>query len=74
MTNRTMLRLAAAMLLSTLAVTGCARERKGPLERAGERIDDAVDEAREGDNPFKRKGPLERTGESIDRALDNDRR
>lgn len=55
-------------LLIASAASGCA-ERKGPMERAGERIDEIGDNIRDGDAPLKHKGPLERAGESIDDTL-----
>ena len=57
--------LVLSVVLS-LAVFGC--ERQGPMERAGERADEAVDSARDA---FTRDGPAERAGERVDDAVDN---
>lgn len=40
---------------------------KGPLEKAGEKIDNAVDNVSDAVDP---KGPLEKAGRAIDRATD----
>lgn len=55
-----------AMLLIA-GVAAC--ERKGPAERAGERLDDAVDNVRQGESPLKERGPVEKAGKSVDDAL-----
>lgn len=55
--------------VSLLAITGCQSKPQGPLERAGERVDEIADNVRDGEAPLKRKGPLERAGESIDETL-----
>jgi predicted small lipoprotein YifL len=63
--KRKMLSTAAlAFLLASAA--GACRE-KGPVERAGEKVDDAVDRAKDALDP---KGPAEKAGEKIDKALD----
>lgn len=60
------------ILVSTV-VFGCTERRKGPMERAGERIDEIGDNIRDGDAPLKKKGPLEKAGESIDDTLNGRR-
>jgi hypothetical protein len=45
--------------------TGCT-EKKGPAEKAGEKIDETVDKLKDAVDP---KGPAEKTGEKIDKAL-----
>jgi hypothetical protein len=64
---RRRLSLGAALALgATLSLaTGC--RQKGPAERAGEKVDKAIDKADEAINP---KGPAEKAGRKIDRALD----
>lgn len=52
--------------LFSVSIAGC--ERQGPMERAGERADEAVDSARDA---FTRDGPAERAGERVDDAVDN---
>jgi hypothetical protein len=51
---------AAAVVL----IAGC--ETKGPAERAGERIDRGIEDARDAVNPPA--GPAERAGRAADRA------
>jgi len=52
--------------MSLLAV-GC--ETKGPIEKAGERADEIVDNARDGDALLHKKGPVEKLGEKIDDSV-----
>jgi hypothetical protein len=54
-----------------LSITACKKE--GPLEKAGSRVDEVVDNAKEGEPILKKKGPMEKTGEDIDKALHNDK-
>jgi hypothetical protein len=49
----------------TFTATGCS-EKKGPAEKAGEKIDETVDKVKDALDP---KGPAEKTGEKIDKAL-----
>lgn len=63
-----LLQLIAAGLLIT-ATTAC--ERQGPMERVGERSDQAVEDLAEGRNPLDTKGPGERAGEALDRAAES---
>lgn len=57
-----------AMLASSgVAMTACER-KKGPVERAGEKIDKAADNISDAIDP---KGPAEKAGRAIDRATDN---
>jgi hypothetical protein len=58
--------LAAAFLIGATVWTGC--REKGPVEKAGEKVDAAVDKMKDAVNP---KGPAERAGEKVDRALDH---
>lgn len=57
---------AVIAIAATLALTGCPK--KGPAERAGEKLDAAKDKVSDTLNP---KGPAEKAGRSIDRATDN---
>lgn len=65
--------------MSTLLVVGilgsastmmlaCDKPAKGPVEKAGEKIDKAVDKVSDTVDP---KGPAEKAGRTIDRATDN---
>jgi len=51
---------------TTLSVTGCVQ--KGPAQRAGESIDQAVENMQDAVDP---PGPAQKAGRSIDRAIDN---
>ncbi len=46
---------------------GC--QQKGPVERAGERLDEVIDNVKDGDSPLKEKGRMEKIGESIDKSI-----
>lgn len=62
--------VALAGMLGLVTVTGLtACERKGPAERAGEKVDNAIDKVKDKLDP---KGPAEKAGRKIDKALDND--
>lgn len=56
----------ASLLAAALVVTGC--EQEGPLERAGEDLDDAMEEMAEGLE--RNEGPVERAGERVDDAVE----
>jgi hypothetical protein len=56
-----------ALTVAALPLAGC--EREGPSERAGEKVDRAIDDAKDKLDP---KGPGEKAGEKVDDALDND--
>lgn len=58
--------LGALTLGALLALTGC--EQEGPLERAGEDLDEAMEEMAEGLE--RNEGPAERAGERIDEAME----
>ncbi|MFN8390831.1 MAG: hypothetical protein U0136_11115 [Bdellovibrionota bacterium] len=55
-------------------VAACNHRHEGPVERAGEKIDDAVDNVKDGQSPFHKKGVAERAGEAIDDATGGNRR
>jgi hypothetical protein len=64
-------RLRDATVIATVAaalalVTGC---EKGPAQKAGERVDKALDQ----DRLFGR-GPVEKAGKNIDKAVDDIKR
>lgn len=62
-----MKRLAFALLLLSLAgvAPGCQRE-KGAMEKAGEKVDEAVDKVL-----HPNEGPLEKAGRKIDDAIED---
>lgn len=60
----------ASILCFVALVVGCQKSNEGALERAGERMDEAVENIKDGENPLKKKGPMEKLGESVDKQLD----
>jgi hypothetical protein len=48
-------------------ITGCV-EKKGPVQRAGENIDRAVENMKDAVDP---PGPAEKAGRKVDRAVDD---
>jgi predicted small lipoprotein YifL len=65
--RKTVLAALAAVTLAAAVLPLAACERKGPAERAGEKIDDAGQKLRDAVDPPK--GPGEKIGRSIDRAV-----
>jgi hypothetical protein len=64
--------LLAAVVASLTVAYGCGK--KGNGESAGEKIDEAVDEAKNGpDDLFDKDGKAENAGEKVDEALDGDK-
>jgi uncharacterized protein YgiB involved in biofilm formation len=61
------LTLAAILAAGTFTLIGCT-EKKGPAEKAGEKVDETVDKMKDAVDP---KGPAEKAGEKIDKALDD---
>ncbi len=57
----------ALLASSSIAMTACER-KKGPVEKAGEKIDEAVDNVSDAIDP---KGPAEKAGRALDRAVDD---
>lgn len=56
----------AISLLFSVVVLGC--EREGPMERTGEKADEAVEETKDA---FTKDGPMERAGERVDQATED---
>ena len=50
--------------MSVIAFVSC--KKKGPAEKAGEKLDEAIEDVQDAVNP---KGPVEKAGEKIDDAL-----
>ncbi|MBE0598931.1 MAG: hypothetical protein IH614_16880 [Desulfuromonadales bacterium] len=58
----------AAVVLS-LGLVAC--EKKGPLEKAGEKIDQGVENTKDAvQDATQGQGPVEKAGEKIDKAFD----
>ena len=58
--------VAMPLVGGAMLATGCHHE--GPAERAGKKIDKAVDDAKDAVDP---DGPAEDAGEKVDRAVDD---
>ena len=56
----------AALAGASLMTSAC--EHKGPVQKAGEKLDKATDKVSDTVNP---KGPVEKAGRSVDRATGN---
>jgi hypothetical protein len=69
MTNKRLLSAALAFGLAAsgaVLTSGC--REKGPGERAGEKVDRALDKV---EDTFDPKGPAEKAGRKLDRAIDD---
>ena len=62
-------RIILSATILTLAILGC--DSKGPAQKAGEHMDEVVDNVREGKPPLKERTTLEKLDAKIDRAVDN---
>jgi hypothetical protein len=60
------------VMLAVMMVSGC--ERKGPMERTGERLDEIGENIKEGESPLKKKGPMEKAGEAIDDSVEGNKK
>jgi hypothetical protein len=66
MPSRISLALAASLLLaSSASLPAC---NKGPAEKAGERVDDTINDATKGHTEPLEKGPAQKAGKSVDDA------
>jgi hypothetical protein len=63
-----LIRVLAMLLVVALSAPMGACRKKGPAERAGEEVDEAVEEIGDAINP---KGPAEKAGRAIDKAVDD---
>jgi hypothetical protein len=54
--------IGVAVVVSVLLIAGC---EKGPVQKAGERVDRALDQ-----EPLIGKGPVEKAGKKVDKAVD----
>lgn len=67
-TSAMALMLGAALMMASVGF-GTACQKKGPVESAGEKIDDAAQKMKDKVDP---PGPTEKAGRKIDKALGND--
>jgi hypothetical protein len=67
--KRTM-KLTTAAMIAIVPLLGFVSscEKKGPAEKAGEKLDEAIEDVKDTVDP---KGPVEKAGEKVDEALDN---
>ena len=59
--------LGSAVLVIVGALAGVGCERQGPVEKAGEKVDQAVEAAKDKLNP---EGPVEKAGKKVDEAVE----
>ena len=69
-TTRSRKAIALTLALLSFSVVGCRERSNTPLENAGRRGDEIVDNVKKGKPPLHKNGPLERAGEAIDETLD----
>jgi hypothetical protein len=60
--------LGSALLVMGGAVIGVGCEREGSVEKAGKKVDQAVEEAKDKLNP---EGPVEKAGKKVDQAVED---
>lgn len=48
------------------AAIGCTKPEPGPVQKAGEKVDEAVEKVGDAINP---KGPAEKAGRALDKAV-----
>lgn len=67
-------KLLAIAAFSILSALGAGCEQEGPAEKAGESIDQAVENAGDKiESTLDPKGPAEKAGEAIDKGIQNTR-
>ncbi len=71
----TILRKVCTLLTALLLSAGLlACEQQGTAEKAGEKIDNAVENTKDAvQDTFQGQGPAEKAGEKIDKALDGNK-
>ncbi len=60
--------LVSLMVVALISMLAC--QQKGSVEKAGEKVDEVIDNVSKGDAPLKKKGVIEKTAESIEDAVD----
>ena len=66
--TRQKLALALVIAACALTLTACPEKKKGPVQKAGETIDEAAEKVGDAINP---KGPAEKAGREVDKALED---
>jgi outer membrane biogenesis lipoprotein LolB len=66
MSNKPLIILSA---LACLSLVGCSE--KGPAEQAGEKVDQAVEQAKDAVEDAGQQGPAEEAGEKIDQTVED---
>ncbi len=61
------------LVLLIAAVSSGGWRKQGPIERAGERVDEVAHNVADGDPPLEKRGALEKAGEAIDDTFDGDK-
>ena len=59
--------VASALLVLGGALVGVGCEREGAVEKAGKKVDQAVEAAKDKINP---EGPVEKAGKQVDKAIE----
>lgn len=54
-------------ILVVFSLAAC--QEKGPVEKAGERVDEIVDNVKDGDPLLHKKGTAEKAGEAVDQTV-----
>ncbi|MBX7138111.1 MAG: hypothetical protein K1X83_09015 [Oligoflexia bacterium] len=62
------------ILTAFATLNSCSERHEGPLEKAGEAIDNTLDNVKDGDSVFHKKGTFEKAGEGVDDATESNRR
>jgi hypothetical protein len=60
--------LLLSLILFPLVALAVSCKPKGPAEKAGEKMDEAIEDVKDVVNP---KGPVEKAGEKVDEVLGN---
>jgi uncharacterized protein YjbJ (UPF0337 family) len=60
--------LGIVLLLMGVAFVGVGCEREGPVEKAGKKVDQAVEDAKDKLHP---EGPVEKAGKKVDQAVED---
>jgi hypothetical protein len=60
--------LGSALLVMGGALVGVGCERQGPVEKAGKKVDHAVEAVKDKLNP---EGPVEKAGKKVDQAVED---